>query len=60
MENLIQAGTRGNCKTRRKQAQTTQRGTAATEWKINRIMAGQNHGEPKQNQGWLTTIGGAV
>ena len=25
-----------------------------------RIMAGQNHGEPKQNQGWLTTAGGAI
>ena len=25
-----------------------------------RIMAGQNHGEAKQNQGWLTTIGVAI
>ncbi len=30
------------------------------EWKTDRIMAGQNHREPKQNQGWLTTIGRAV
>ena len=34
--------------------------TIAVQRKTDRIMAGQNHGEPKQNQGWLTTMGGAV
>jgi hypothetical protein len=31
--------------------QRAQRGKAATEWKTDRIMAGQNHAEQNQNHG---------
>jgi hypothetical protein len=38
-------GSGANCRTCREEAQNTHRGKAATEWKTDRIMAGQNHAE---------------